>query len=247
MMVLKVISSSSKGNLYILEHDSKILLLECGVGVKEIKKTLGFDFSNVLGCVLSHEHGDHSKSALELMNLGINLFTTQGTAAMLNLNHHRLNIVSAKHPFDLEMFTILPFDVQHDAAEPSGFLIQCKQTGEKLLFATDTFYLKYQFENLNYILIECNYISEILLQNIDNGLIPRQLQRRLLKSHFSLDNVKQFLVSNDLSTVRKIVLLHLSDGNSDARRMVREIKELTGIDTVVADPGLMLDLELYPF
>jgi phosphoribosyl 1,2-cyclic phosphodiesterase len=246
-MVLKVISSSSKGNLYILEHDGKILLLECGIGVKDIKKALEFDFSNVVGCVLSHEHLDHAKSALELMNLGIDVYTTQGTAAMLNLKHHRLNIVSSKTPFDLVDFNILPFDVQHDAAEPSGFLIQCKQTGEKLLFATDTFYLKYQFEDLNYILIECNYITEILYQNIDNGLIPKQLHNRLLKSHFSLDNVKQFLMSNDMSSVRKIVLMHLSDGNSDAGRMVREIEELTGIDTVVADPGLVLNLELYPF
>lgn len=190
---------------------------------------------------------DHSKSALDLMSLGINVFTTRGTADMLNLKHHRLNIVSSKNPFDLDGFSILPFDVQHDAAEPSGYLIQCRQTGEKILFATDTFYLKYQFEDLNYILIECNYIPDILIQNIDNGLIPGQLQKRLFKSHFSLDNVKQFLQSNDMGSVRKIVLLHLSDGNSDAERMVREIEELTGVTTVVADPGLVLDLELYPF
>lgn len=246
-MILRIVSSSSKGNLYILEHQDKLLLLECGIGIKDIKKALGFDFSNVIGCLLTHEHLDHSKSALDLMSLGINVYTTRGTADMLNLKHHRLNIVSSKNPFDLDGFSILPFDVQHDAAEPSGYLIQCRQTGEKILFATDTFYLKYQFEDLNYILIECNYIPDILLQNIDNGLIPGQLQKRLFKSHFSLDNVKQFLQSNDMGSVRKIVLLHLSDGNSDAERMVREIEELTGVTTVVADPGLVLDLELYPF
>jgi hypothetical protein len=29
--------------------------------------------------------------------------------------------------------------------------------------------------------------------------------------------------------------------------MVREIQELTGIDTVVAEPGLEVELELYPY
>ena len=50
----------------------------------------------------------------------------------------------------------------------------------------------------------------------------------VLRSHFSLENVKEFLQANDLSKVQEIWLLHLSDGNSDAERFKREIQELTG-------------------
>ena len=43
------------------------------------------------------------------------------------------------------------------------------------------------------------------------------------------------------------VLIHLLDDNSDAARMVREIKELTRTDTEVAEPGKVIDLEMFPF
>ena len=35
--------------------------------------------------------------------------------------------------------------------------------------------------------------------------------------------------------------------NSDAKRMIQEIEDMTGIETVVADAGLELELSLYPY
>ncbi len=246
-MNLKVLASSSKGNCYILESSGKKLLLECGINVKDIKRGLGFDFRNVVGCLVTHEHLDHSKSAKDLLDLGVNVYTSAGTAVMRELEYHRLNIVKARETYQIGHFTVIPFDVQHDAAEALGYLILDTKTGEKLLFATDTFYLKYQFEGLNYILVECNYIKDILEENIDKGWVPKSMSNRLLRSHFSLENVKEFLKANDMSTVRKIVLLHLSDGNSDAKRMVSEIEELTKVETVVADKNIEIELEMFPF
>lgn len=115
------------------------------------------------------------------------------------------------------------------------------------MYATDTYFLKNKFAGLHYILIECNYCLDILKSNIEAGHIPESLKNRLLESHFSLNNVKGFLKANDMGAVRKIVLCHLSDGNSDAARMVREIKELTGRDTEVADAGKVIELEMFPF
>jgi phosphoribosyl 1,2-cyclic phosphodiesterase len=60
------------------------------------------------------------------------------------------------------------------------------------------------------------------------------LKTRILKSHFSLKNVKKFLLANDLSRVKEIWLIHLSDGNSDAELFKREIQELTGKMVFVA-------------
>ena len=96
-------------------------------------------------------------------------------------------------------------------------------------------------------MIESNYSVDILKTNIETGTVDAILKKRLLKSHFSLEHVKDFLKANDLSQCRKIVLLHLSDYNSDAARMVKEIQELTGIDTIAAEPGMEIELELYPY
>jgi len=244
---LKIVASSSKGNFYILESKNSKLLLECGINIKKIKQALNFELKNIDGCLLTHSHGDHSKSAKEIMNLGIDLYTSNGTAKELGLKHHRLNRISSLKIFELETFKIMSFDTQHDAAEPFGYLIEEKATGETLLFATDTFYLKYQFPGLNYIMVECNYIKGILRENIDRGLIPKAMYKRLLNSHFELENVKEFLVANDLSNTTKIILLHLSDGNSDAKRMVGEIEELTQIETIAADGDMNVELRMCPF
>jgi phosphoribosyl 1,2-cyclic phosphodiesterase len=73
------------------------------------------------------------------------------------------------------------------------------------------------------------------------------MYKRLLNSHFELDNVKEFLKANDLRETTKIILLHLSDGNSNARRMVKEIEDLTQIETIAADSDMDVDLRMCPF
>ena len=128
-----------------------------------------------------------------------------------------------------------------------GFLIQYRPTGEKLLYATDTYYIKYKFSKLNYLLLECNYNKEIAKENAQNGIINKTRYTRLLESHFSLENVLRFLKSNDLSCAKNIILCHLSDTNSNENIMQSKVYEQTGIPTTIAKPGLNIELKLYPF
>lgn len=86
-------------------------------------------------------------------------------------------------------------------------------------------------------MVECNFADDLLGNNVDSGAVPLEMKKRLLKSHFSLRNVKEFLRANDLSKVQEIWLLHLSDGNSDESRFKREIVELTGKPVFVAGDG----------
>lgn len=247
-MRLKVIASSSHGNCYILQSGENILLLDCGVPMKEIQKALNFQLSGVVGVLLTHEHKDHSKAAADIMGAGIDIYASYGTFDSLLLDgHHRGHPVKALSQFELVQFTILPFATEHDASEPLGFLLYNRTTGEKLLYATDTYYVRNRFQGINYFLIECNYCLDILKANVEAGRVGETLKNRILQSHFSLTNVKDFLMANTSTETRKIVLIHLSDDNSDAARMQREVEEATGVETVVADPGMNIDLELYPF
>lgn len=248
-MKLKILASGSKGNCYILETPTGSLLIEAGIPWREILQGLNYDISKVLGCLISHEHQDHSKAIGDVMSAGIDCYMSSGTADQLNVRYYRTNYIHSKANFTIGDFTILPFDTEHDAQEPLGFLIQYKLTKERLLFITDSFYCKYNFSKIgiNYLLIECNYIKETLDENIEAGYIPESMKPRLLQSHFSLENVKGFLKGNDLKDCREIILLHLSDRNSDADRMFREIYVETGIMPKIADKGLSVDLQLYPY
>ena len=246
-MKLKVLGSSSKGNCYLLETPTGTLILDAGIRFKDIRVALDFDLSRVFGCLVTHSHMDHCKGAKDVMRAGINTYMTLETATAIKAEGHRMELIKAGTQFSVEDFTVLPFPTEHDCPGAVGYLIQYRPTGEKLLFATDTFYLRHKFVGLNYILIECNYCKETLDANIEAGLIPLSLKNRLIESHFSLENVKGFLAANDLTKVKKIILIHLSDGNANAAQMISEIHELTKKDTVIAEAGKVIELNLYPF
>lgn len=124
-MRLKVINSNSQGNAYILHNDQEALLLECGVRFDRIKQALGFNVSRVVGCLVTHEHKDHSAAVYSVIAAGIDVYASGGThSAMKTLLSHRAKILSINQRKGIGGFEVLPFDVNHDAAEPMGFLIR---------------------------------------------------------------------------------------------------------------------------
>lgn len=227
MIKITPFASGSTGNCYRITDGRTPLLLECGIKYKDIQKGCGFRLSEIKACLISHEHQDHAKAVKDLMKAGIDCYMSQGTTEALEISGHRVNIIKAKQQFRIDTWTILPFETQHDVAEPLGFLL-ANQDGEKLLYATDTYFIRHRFQSLTHIMIEANYCMDILRANVETRSVPATLKNRLLKSHFSLENVKEFLKANDLGKVQEIWLLHMSNGNSDSERFKREIQELTG-------------------
>ena len=56
-MELKIIGSNSAGNAYALDSGSEILLLEAGMKMAEVKRSINFRLSDVVGVCVSHSHG----------------------------------------------------------------------------------------------------------------------------------------------------------------------------------------------
>lgn len=245
-MRLKVIGSSSRGNCYLLCGDSETLIIEAGIRYPSILKALDFDLERVVGCIVSHEHQDHSRSVKELIAAGIDVYTSRGTFEALGVDGYRAHILTPEVPVHIGEFKVLPFPVEHDCAEPFGFLIKHKESGN-ILFATDTGYLQYRFDNLNQAIIEANYHDEILEDNIRSGRVPEIVRKRVQNTHMDLRVLLDILKANDLSMVNNIVLIHLSDENSDEEMFVGVVKEQTGKSVVAAFPGMDVDFNLTPF
>ena len=231
-MDIKVLASSSRANAYRISDGKTALLLEAGLSYKELQRALGFKTTELTAVLITHEHKDHSRAVADLAKAGIDCYMSAGTKEALGLSGHRIHELWPRVQTQIGTWTVLPFETQHDAAEPLGYLLASGQ--EKLIFATDTYYIRYKFNELTHIMVECNYAVDILEENVEAERIPAALKQRLLQSHFSLANVKEFLRANDLSKVEEIHLLHLSDGNSDEARFKREIQELTGRVVMVA-------------
>lgn len=246
-MKLVVINSNSAGNAYILETENEALLIECGYNFNETKKALNFNLKKVVGCILTHEHGDHSIAVNEVLKAGISVVASKGTHEVLGtIEHHRAEVIGVNHVKRLGNFTVKAFDIKHDVKEPLGFLINHPECGT-ILFLTDSYYCEYKFSGLNHILIEANYCQSIIDKRLQSGSTIKSLRDRVIESHMSLQVCKQTLASYDLSDVKNIILIHLSDGNSDERRFKREVEEQTGKLVHVACPGLVVPLSKQPF
>jgi phosphoribosyl 1,2-cyclic phosphodiesterase len=218
-MEFKAYHSSSKGNLYRVSNGDCHILLEAGVSIKEVRRSLysdGLMLKDISACLITHEHRDHAFCADKLLKAWVDVYASMGTAAALKLNCKTLEL---HQTCTIGAFKIKPFRTDHDAAEPFGYLIS---DGEDLLiFTVDAYDITYNTPNLTMVAIECNYADDL----IDKESVHLN---RIIRNHMSLERVKAFLLRQDLSKVREIHLLHLSSKNSDENRFIDEITELTG-------------------
>jgi len=246
-MQLTVINSNSNGNAYILHNNEEALLLECGVNFQRVKEALNFNLKKVVGCLVTHEHGDHAAFVNYYMNAGINVWATAGTHNAMGVgHHHRAKVVDYGYVFNIGNFNLKAYKINHDAADPCCYLIRHAECGT-VLFLTDTKYCEYNFKGLNNILIEANYCENIINRRVAEGSNPMFLRDRVYNSHMSIDTTVKTLKDYDLSEVNNIVLIHLSKGNSNEADFKKRVQQATGKAVHIANAGLTIDFNIQPF
>ena len=226
-------ASSSSGNLYTLESGSTNLILECGLTPTILKQKLSFNINGFDACLVSHHHKDHSKSIDVILNYGLPVYAHKETFKDFNTDGLKAKFIEANQVFKIGELDIKAFETQHDCLGSLGFFIMNKSTGERLIFATDTYFLKQKFPALDYIMIECNYVDALLDKDYNCGNASR-----IRKSHFSLNNLKLWLSRQDLSKLKKLYVLHLSDSHSDASLIQKELEKMTFADVIICEKGL---------
>ena len=217
-MRLQSIASSSSGNAYVVSDGKTRILIECGLSYKKLQKALGGSLMGIDGCLLSHDHGDHSKSITDLLSRGYKCYMSEGTADALGVDS--AIIVEHMEQFSIGTMDVVPFDTFHDCQEPLGFLIKSRVDGDILVFATDTVNLRYKFPGLNILAIEANYDKQILDRSVK---LPEKVRKRITNSHMDIDTLCDYLLNLDLSDCREIYLLHLSDSHSHEARFVSKV------------------------
>ena len=96
-------------------------------------------------------------------------------------------------------------------------------------------------------MIECNYDSKILDQNISDGRISEAVKQRTLQSHLSLSQCINTLKDNDLTEVNNIVLIHLSPTNSNRCKFEEKVSAEIKRSVTAAFSGMRLDFGKTPF
>lgn len=180
------------------------------------------------------------------MKYGIDVYTSPGTIEALKLNSHRAKHVEAGKKYSVGNFDVIPFDVKHDCPQPFGYMVRHKEMGV-MVFLTDSFYSPRKFKDVNHFMVEVNYDPIILQENVNKGVIPAFVARRVMESHMSIDTCIDLLKANDLSKVVNIVLIHLSDSNSNPEDFKERVKKATGKNVIVARKNMKINFDQIPF
>lgn len=226
-MKLKCLGSSSSGNCYILENETEALVIEAGLPLKEVKRALGFNVKKIKAVIISHIHGDHRKYWHEYVMAGIPVFEPYKNEGCI-------------FQISKDSFWVKAFELVHDVP-CYGFFIKHPEIG-KMIYASDTEYIKYRFKGLAHILVECNYDKNFIQADAVN-------RSHVLEGHMELQTTKEFVRVNNNPDLRNVVLLHLSANNSNEEDFKRQIEEVVEQSTnvYVAKKGLEVDLRLVPF
>lgn len=235
MAILNVISSGSQGNAYILESNGEKLLIELGVAWKDILKSLNYKINDVCGCLVSHKHTDHANkdTIKKVIQYGIPIYSCE---EIREIDKHITNIKKGRKTL-IGGFKIQPIPLKH-SCECFGYLIET-QDNQKIVFATDCCEFLYKIKNVNHWLIECNWSEDILIDNMCDNAEMRSRH----EYHLELNDTIFALKENFSSSMNTVVLLHLSNGNSNEEMFKSRISEELGFFNVhIAEKGLKIEL-----
>jgi phosphoribosyl 1,2-cyclic phosphodiesterase len=234
----RVLGSGSSGNATLVEAGATRILLDAGLGPRELAERLssaGVDPASVEAVFLTHEHSDHARGASSFSRKwDVRLAGTRGTYAAAGFGACEIAPYDAVDPGEsrrIGPLRVTAVPVPHDAAEPVAFVVAC---GELALgHATDLGHLSRgvveAFAACQALLVESNYDPAMLR----DGPYPWSLKERILspRGHLSNGDVGRYLATALPSVCEDVVLAHLSQKNNHP-----ELVEMSA-ETALAQAG----------
>lgn len=216
------LASGSSGNALVVEADDTRVMLDCGLGAREVERRLarrGLAPADLAAIVLTHEHGDHADGALAFARRhGLPVWMTYGTwralAADESVPSADVNVLDSHRTFAVGGLEVHPFPVPHDAREPVQFVFS--DGGRRLGVLTDagasTPHIEMMLSGCQALVLECNHDSGLL----DRGPYPARLKERIRGGYGHLANeaAARLLAALDNRGLRHVVAAHLSQQNN---------------------------------
>jgi phosphoribosyl 1,2-cyclic phosphodiesterase len=228
---LVVLGSGSRGNAFAVSSGGCWMLIDAGFGPKVLAqraRQAGVDLTNLVGIVLTHEHGDHARGAGGLARkMGCPVYASRGTLTALadrlaGAVRHR---VHAHKTMAVGPFTVTGCRTSHDAAEPMAFVVG--GNGAKVGIALDlgrpTAAVRYLLRGVTALLLEANH-DEVMLRT---GPYPPMVRDRIAGAGGHLSNRAAAELLSELCHRRleSIVLVHLSDRCNRAALARSQVEE----------------------
>lgn len=156
-------------------------------------------------------------------------------------NYAKVNILQSKKRYKIGNFTIMPLEVEHGVPN-FAYVIDHEEIG-RLVFCTDAIRFPYEIKDVTHILIESNYIEEVVLRNMLNNEDVRSQVDMHMELSQSVEAVKR--LQNPL--LRNVILCHLSSANADRLLMTERFEQELGIEPKFAVKGAEFDVKQFEF
>ena len=236
------LGSGSRGNAFAVEARGVTALVDCGfspAGMRRRLAALNLSPGEVDFILITHEHRDHSRGLEALAaESGAEAVMTFGTAAALGYSG-KWRPVAAGTSVALRGVRAEAFAVCHDAAEPAQFVLD--DGARRLAIVTDLGRLTDETlsacENLDGLVVECNYDAEMLR---DNRRYPLRVKERICGGMGHLENGEAAALARaaDGGRLRFLAAAHLSENNNRpelARAALAQAMNGNARDIAVAD------------
>lgn len=234
MSKLKILSSGSSGNcVAVYDSRGKYILLDVGIGYKDILKSLNWDLTNCVSVFCTHKHRDHSKALAHYIANGIPSYANQDVC-----DHYKgCNLIENGKALLVDGWKVQTFDLVHNA--PNNAFVVDTIDGVRVLYCTDTQYIPKRVRGVNVAIIEANFDEEVLIDNMCENIEIRSQ----FENHHSLDKCIEYLRSIYSKDLMSVILWHPSSTNLDKRKAVERVKyELGFNDVYMAESGLEVEL-----
>ena len=228
------LGSGSTGNAYIIRHNKRCILVECGIRFKTLIQKLNehnININDIKGVLITHKHKDHSIAKEQFIKCEIPVFEPY--------------LEDLPKTIQIDWLIIYCFRTYHDV-DSCGFVFINSITKKTMLFINDTNYfeLEERLQQLkyDYVAIECNHVYSKLLKLMEESTDGKKLKfKRQAVSHLSLISTKKMLNQLCLDNTKAIFLMHLSQEASDPEIMKKTIQNTFNKTTYVClkDGGLL--------
>lgn len=237
MATLKVVGSGSQqGNTYIIEAGGEHLLLDLGCKYNDIMEGLNHNVSQCYSLV-THLHGDHSKSIKQILQKQIPIYSNEEVSE----KYKGVKALQPKVRYKIGGFIVQPLEVQHNC-QNFAYIIEHEEIG-KLVFVTDAISFPYKVKGVNHLLIEGNYSEDLIIDN----LCKNETIRSHNEYHMEISKTIEAINRNMNPELRTLMLIHLSDGQSDEKLFQKMVFEEVGIRPIIADKGIIVELNKEDF
>jgi len=218
------LGSGSSGNALVIEAGrgaaTTRILLDCGFSARETERRLarlGIGVEALDALLITHEHSDHTGSALTLARrLSLPLYASWGTACAMGADAPELDlhVLESDRILSIGELAVRPYTVPHDAREPLQFVFS--DGANRLGVLTDagevTAHISAALAGCDALVLECNHDLHMLAQSRYPAALKARISGPL--GHLSNDAAAGLLASLDCSRLRYLVAAHLSEQNN---------------------------------